>query len=160
MLYDPSHEAWTQHDHRWLVPVLVLLAVAGNRVRARLGRSRGERTVGLLNPPVVNAELGIRQGVVNAATNVAAALQDQGVHTLVFAGSRTRVEELTQYLRERRDRKAARLRLDVVEVERLLQMREAARVKKDWKEADRLRAELGLLGVTLQDTGEGSTWTL
>ncbi len=45
VLYDPSHEAWTQHDHRWLVPVLVLLAVAGNRVRARLGRSRGERTV-------------------------------------------------------------------------------------------------------------------
>ena len=69
-------------------------------------------------------------------------------------------EDPTQYLRERRDRKAARLRLDVVEVERLLQMREAARVKKDWKEADRLRAELGLLGVTLQDTGEGSTWTL
>ena len=65
------------------------------------GAPRGERTVGLLNPPVVNAELGIRQGVVNAATNVAAALQERGVHTLVFAGSRTRVEELTQYLRER-----------------------------------------------------------
>ncbi|MFC6236630.1 sensor domain-containing diguanylate cyclase [Longivirga aurantiaca] len=45
VLNDPSREAWTQNDHRWLVPVLVLLAVAGNRVRARLGRSRGERTV-------------------------------------------------------------------------------------------------------------------
>lgn len=65
------------------------------------GAPRGERTVGLLNPPVVNPELGIRQGVVNAATNVAAALQAEGVHTLVFAGSRSRVEELTQYLRER-----------------------------------------------------------
>ncbi len=64
------------------------------------------------------------------------------------------------YLRERRDRKAARLRLDVAEVERLLRMREAARAKKDWKEADRLRAELGLLGVTLQDGAEGSTWNL
>lgn len=45
VLYDRSREAWTQHDHRWLVPALVLLAVAGNRVRAHLGRSRGERTV-------------------------------------------------------------------------------------------------------------------
>lgn len=45
VLFDPSREAWSQHDHRWLVPLLVLLAAAGNRVRARLGRSRGERTV-------------------------------------------------------------------------------------------------------------------
>ena len=45
VLFDPSREAWSQHDHRWLVPALLLLAVAGNRVRARLGRSRGERTV-------------------------------------------------------------------------------------------------------------------
>jgi len=69
-------------------------------------------------------------------------------------------DEPATYLRERRDRKAARLRLDVAEVERLLRMREAARAKKDWKEADRLRAELGLLGATLQDSAEGSTWTL
>jgi cysteinyl-tRNA synthetase len=69
-------------------------------------------------------------------------------------------EDPALYLRERRDRKAARLRLDVAEVERLLRMREEARTKKDWKEADRLRAELGLLGVTLQDSAEGSTWTL
>lgn len=64
------------------------------------------------------------------------------------------------WLGQRRDRKAARLRIDVPEVERLLQMRDAARAKKDWKEADRLRAELGLRGVTLQDSAEGSTWTL
>jgi cysteinyl-tRNA synthetase len=64
------------------------------------------------------------------------------------------------YLRQRRDRKAARLRIDVAEVERLLRMRDVARAKKDWKEADRLRAELGLRGVTPQDSAEGSTWTL
>jgi len=69
-------------------------------------------------------------------------------------------EDPAAYLRQRRDRKAARQRLDVAEVERLLRMREEARAKKDWKEADRLRAELGLLGVTPQDTAEGSTWTL
>ncbi len=45
VLYDPVHEAWTEHDHLWLVPLLCTLALAGNRVRARLGRSRGERTV-------------------------------------------------------------------------------------------------------------------
>lgn len=45
VLFDPSREAWTQHDHRWLVPVLVLVAALGGRVRAPLGRSRGERTV-------------------------------------------------------------------------------------------------------------------
>lgn len=45
VLHDPVHEAWTRHDHLWLVPLLAVLAVAGNRVRARLGRSRGRRTV-------------------------------------------------------------------------------------------------------------------
>ena len=45
VLYDPVREAWTEHDHLWLVPLLAVLAAAGNRVRARLGRSRGERTV-------------------------------------------------------------------------------------------------------------------
>ncbi|MEX1022069.1 MAG: DEAD/DEAH box helicase [Dehalococcoidia bacterium] len=64
------------------------------------GAPRGERTVALFNPPVVNAELGIRQGVVNATTAVASRLQAAGVQSIVFAGSRTRVEVLTQYLRE------------------------------------------------------------
>lgn len=45
VLFDPSHEAWTQHDHRWLIPVLAVVAALGGRVRAPLGRSRGERTV-------------------------------------------------------------------------------------------------------------------
>ena len=64
------------------------------------GAPRGERTIALYNPPVVNRELGIRRGVVNATVDVAARLQEAGAQTLVFGGSRTRVEELTQYLRE------------------------------------------------------------
>ncbi len=64
------------------------------------GAPRGERTLALFNPPVVNEELGIRQGVVNATTAVASRLQAAGVQSIVFAGSRTRVEVLTQYLRE------------------------------------------------------------
>lgn len=66
------------------------------------GAPRGERTIALYNPPVVNRELGIRRGVVNATVDVAARLQAAGVQTIVFGGSRTRVEELTQYLREAR----------------------------------------------------------
>jgi len=64
------------------------------------GAPRGRRVVGLFNPPVVNRELGIRQGVVNATTSIASELQEAGIQTLVFAGSRTRVELVTQYLRE------------------------------------------------------------
>ena len=66
------------------------------------GAPRGERTIALYNPPVVNRELGIRRGVVNATADVATRLQAEGVQQIVFAGSRTRVEELTQYLREAR----------------------------------------------------------
>ena len=65
-----------------------------------------------------------------------------------------------KYLLARRARKAARLNLDVAAVERLLAARDEARAKKDWKEADRLRAELGSLGVTVRDGAEGSSWTL
>src|SRR5690606_32955883 len=64
------------------------------------GAPRGERIVALYTPPVVNAELGIRQGVVNATTSIASRLQAAGLQSIVFAGSRTRVEVLTQYLRE------------------------------------------------------------
>jgi len=64
------------------------------------GAPRGERTIALYNPPVVNRELGIRRGVVNATVDVASRLQEAGAQTIVFGGSRTRVEELTQYLRE------------------------------------------------------------
>ena len=64
------------------------------------GAPRGQRTIALYNPPIVNRELGIRRGVVNATVDVASTLQAAGAQTIVFAGSRTRVEELTQYLRE------------------------------------------------------------
>ncbi|MEI7925520.1 MAG: DEAD/DEAH box helicase [Chloroflexota bacterium] len=64
------------------------------------GAPRGPRTIALYNPPVVNKELGIRRGVVNATVDVASRLQEAGAQTIVFGGSRTRVEELTQYLRE------------------------------------------------------------
>ena len=66
------------------------------------GAPRGERVVALYNPPVVNQQLGIRRGVVNSATDISSALLANDVQSILFAGSRTRVEVMTQYLRERR----------------------------------------------------------
>lgn len=72
------------------------------------GAPRGERTIALYNPPVVNEQLGIRAGVISSATAVAETLQRADVQTIVFAGSRTNVELITQYLRD--DRRGPRRR--------------------------------------------------
>jgi cysteinyl-tRNA synthetase len=64
------------------------------------------------------------------------------------------------FLRARRDLKAARIGLDVERVEQLVEERRQARDKKDWETADRWRDELGSMGVTVQDGAEGTTWTL
>ena len=42
----------------------------------------------------------------------------------------------------------------------LLQARAAAREAADWPAADRLRAELAKLGITVQDTPQGQAWTV
>ncbi len=42
----------------------------------------------------------------------------------------------------------------------LLQARAAAREAADWPAADRLRAELGALGVSVRDTAQGQAWTV
>jgi cysteinyl-tRNA synthetase len=42
------------------------------------------------------------------------------------------------------------------EIDTLLAQRDAARTRKDWKEADRLREELRTMGVTVEDTPDGS----
>ncbi|MEX2229648.1 MAG: DEAD/DEAH box helicase [Dehalococcoidia bacterium] len=91
-------------------PVALAEALTGRTVElvAGDGAPRGERTVVLYNPPVVNAQLGIRAGVIASATAVAETLQRADVQTIVFAGSRTNVELITQYLRD--DRRGPRLR--------------------------------------------------
>ncbi len=40
----------------------------------------------------------------------------------------------------------------------LLQARNAARAKKDFKESDRIRDELAAMGVVLKDSKDGTTW--
>ena len=76
------------------------------------GAPSSERLVGFYNPPLLNPQLGIRRGVAHATIDILARLQAENVQTIVFAGSRTRVELLTQYAREQltaaRSRLAAR----------------------------------------------------
>jgi cysteinyl-tRNA synthetase len=43
-------------------------------------------------------------------------------------------------------------------VEQLIAARKAARVAKDWKEADRLRGELDSAGIVIEDGAGGTTW--
>ena len=64
------------------------------------GAPRGERTVILYNPPVVNRELGIRQSAMVPAREITKSLIDNGIQTIAFATSRLNVEVLTKYLKD------------------------------------------------------------
>jgi len=65
------------------------------------GAPAGSRRVLVHNPPVVNAELGIRGSYVKRAVRIAADLVSHGVPTLVFGNSRSTVEVMLKYLRDR-----------------------------------------------------------
>lgn len=65
------------------------------------GAPQGERRVFLFNPPVVNAELGIRASYVKQAVMLANDLVRAGVPTIVFGQSRNNVEVMLRYLRDK-----------------------------------------------------------
>ncbi|MBX3209708.1 MAG: DEAD/DEAH box helicase [Labilithrix sp.] len=65
------------------------------------GAPEGERRVFLYNPPVVNAELGIRASYVKQAVMLAADLVRARVPTIVFGQSRNNVEVMLRYLRDK-----------------------------------------------------------
>ena len=64
------------------------------------GAPAGEKHFLFYNPPVVNAELGIRASSVKRASQLAAHLLSRDIQSIVFARSRLRVEILTTYLKE------------------------------------------------------------
>ncbi|HLI51654.1 MAG TPA: DEAD/DEAH box helicase [Thermomicrobiaceae bacterium] len=64
------------------------------------GAPHGRKEVAFYNPPVVNAELGIRRSSVLEATRLATELIRGGAHTIIFARARTTAEVLLTYLRE------------------------------------------------------------
>lgn len=65
----------------------------------RSGAPRPERFFLFYNPPVVNAELGIRRSFLEEARRIASAFLKGGLQTLVFARSRTQTEILVKYLK-------------------------------------------------------------
>ncbi|HEY6881380.1 MAG TPA: DEAD/DEAH box helicase [Polyangiales bacterium] len=77
------------------------------------GAPSGPRTVLVYNPPVVNAELGIRQSYLKAAVHITSALIRADVPTLVFGSGRNQVEIMLKYLRE----KLARERIDAEQIQ-------------------------------------------
>ncbi|MFW2387784.1 MAG: DEAD/DEAH box helicase [Polyangiales bacterium] len=65
------------------------------------GAPSGPRQLLVYNPPVVNAELGIRQSYIKTAVRLTRDLVRAGVPTLVFGNSRNGVEVMLKYLRDR-----------------------------------------------------------
>ncbi|MBW2718344.1 MAG: DUF1998 domain-containing protein, partial [Deltaproteobacteria bacterium] len=61
----------------------------------------GPRQVIVYNPPVINAELGMRQSYIKTAVRLTQDLVRAGVPTLVFGNSRNGVEVMLKYLRDR-----------------------------------------------------------
>lgn len=76
----------------------------------RNGAPRGAKNIIFYNPPVVNAELGIRSSSVREAALLGAYLLKNRISTIFFCRSRMRVELLFTYLRERIPELAGRLR--------------------------------------------------
>lgn len=66
------------------------------------GAPRGEKQVILVNPPLVDAEKGIRRSPTLQASDLAAVCLEQRLQTIVFGRSRLTTELLLTYLREKR----------------------------------------------------------
>jgi DEAD/DEAH box helicase domain-containing protein len=80
-----------------------LLGVAPDEVALldRSGAPSSARRVFIFNPPVVNAELGIRASYLKSAVMLASDLIAKKVPTIVFGASRNAVEIMLKYLRDR-----------------------------------------------------------
>jgi len=67
------------------------------------GAPQGERRFMMYNPPIVNAELGLRASYVKSTVRIAIDLLKARVPTLIFGQSRSRVEVMLKYLRDRKN---------------------------------------------------------
>jgi len=112
-----------------------------------------------LNTPAALAEL--HRLAHPAGAGVAAARQSEAGQIEapeVLKASANLLGLLDRTQSQRRASAIREARIDVAEVEALVAARAAARAGKNWAESDRLRDELGRLGVAIKDSKDGTTW--
>lgn len=74
------------------------------------GAPSGRKFFIFYNPPVVNRQLGIRASSIKEAAKLGALFIENNIHSILFCRSRSRVEVLTNYLKEASRNKANRIR--------------------------------------------------
>ncbi|MGH8683202.1 MAG: DEAD/DEAH box helicase [Burkholderiales bacterium] len=87
-------------------PAELAAKLLGGPVRAvtESGAPQGRKHLLVWNPPVLNADLGIRASARSQSTRIARLAVKLGLKTIVFANSRLEVEVLTKYLKDVFDR--------------------------------------------------------
>jgi cysteinyl-tRNA synthetase len=69
-------------------------------------------------------------------------------------------KETNDYFLQDREREVRKQGLDVQEIERLIETRNAARAAKDWGKADEIRKALAAQKVILKDSATATTWSI
>jgi DEAD/DEAH box helicase domain-containing protein len=105
---------------------------------------RAERTIALWNPPLLDAELGLRASALGEASRLLAGLAGRGLRTICFAKSRKSAELIHRFAAER---------LDAATAARLAPYR-AGYTPQQRREIERRLVEGDLLGVTSTDALE------
>ncbi|HLX32255.1 MAG TPA: DEAD/DEAH box helicase [Gaiellaceae bacterium] len=105
---------------------------------------RAERTTALWNPPLLDAELGLRASALGEASRLLAGLVGRGLRTICFAKSRKSAELIHRFAADR---------LDTSTAQRLAPYR-AGYTPQQRREIERRLVEGELLGVTSTDALE------
>ena len=105
---------------------------------------RAERTIALWNPPLLDAELGLRASALGESSRLLAGLVSRGLRTICFAKSRRSAELIHRFASDR---------LDAATAARLAPYR-AGYTPQQRREIERRLVEGELLGVTSTDALE------
>jgi DEAD/DEAH box helicase domain-containing protein len=120
------------------------LTGVGATVVDRDTSARAERQVVIWNPPLLDAELGLRASALGDASRLLAQLASRGLRTICFAKSRKAAELIHRFARER---------VDSATASRLAPYR-AGYTAEQRREIERRLVEGELLGVTATDALE------
>ena len=127
-------------------PAELALALTGEpaTVVATDGAARAEREIVIWNPPLVDAELGLRASALGEASILMAGLVSRGLRTICFAKSRKAAELIHRFTVDR---------VDTATAARLAPYR-AGYTREQRREIERRLAEGELLGVSATDALE------